>query len=200
MNEIDRRVQKTKKILSESLIALILEKGYEQITIQEIIDKANVGRSTFYTHYENKEQLLLAGPKNLGVALFSQAKESPARGGKPTLDFLPLFRHASQNLPLAKAMLGKKSGMIFNSHLQSHLCESLIDQFKPFFGKTKREKQWLKYLGLASASLVTTFLIAWLEEDRPFTEEEIAEQCRLAVRGVFESWASAAINKAGGKS
>jgi AcrR family transcriptional regulator len=51
MEGIDRRIQKTKKILSEALIALILEKGYEQVTVQDIIDKANVGRSTFYCHY-----------------------------------------------------------------------------------------------------------------------------------------------------
>ena len=52
---IDRRVQKTRKILSQALVSLILEKGYDAITIQGIRDRANVGRSTFYAHVENKD-------------------------------------------------------------------------------------------------------------------------------------------------
>ena len=57
---IDRRIQKTKRGLSQALVELILERGYEQITVQDILDRANVGRSTFYAHYRDKEALLLA--------------------------------------------------------------------------------------------------------------------------------------------
>ena len=57
---VDRRIQKSKKYLSDAFIALILEKGYEAVTVQEIIDRANVGRSTFYAHFESKEQLLFS--------------------------------------------------------------------------------------------------------------------------------------------
>ena len=56
---IDRRVSKTKKLLSDALMALIIEKGYDDVKVQDILDKANVGRTTFYLHYESKEQLLL---------------------------------------------------------------------------------------------------------------------------------------------
>jgi hypothetical protein len=42
----DRRVQRTRKLLQDALIALVLEKGYEAVTVQDIIDHANVGRST----------------------------------------------------------------------------------------------------------------------------------------------------------
>ena len=61
----DRRVQKTRKLLLDALVSLILEKGYDEVSIQDIIDRANVGRSTFYAHYENKEQLLLFGHEHL---------------------------------------------------------------------------------------------------------------------------------------
>ena len=52
----DRRVQRTRKLLQDALMALILEKGYEAVTIQDIIDRANVGRSTFYAHFLDKQQ------------------------------------------------------------------------------------------------------------------------------------------------
>src|SRR4030067_3389625 len=57
-NALDRRVQKTRKLLQDALIELVAEKGYESVTVQEILDKANVGRSTFYAHFQDKDQLL----------------------------------------------------------------------------------------------------------------------------------------------
>src|SRR5512134_762137 len=56
----DRRVQRTRQSLQDALVELIVEKGYEDITIQDVIDRANVGRSTFYTHFLDKEDLFLS--------------------------------------------------------------------------------------------------------------------------------------------
>lgn len=53
----DRRVQKTQQSLRNALIALILEKHYDTISVQDIIERANVGRSTFYLHFRDKEDL-----------------------------------------------------------------------------------------------------------------------------------------------
>jgi len=50
-NDLDRRVQKTRKLLQDALIELVAEKSYESVTIREILDRANVGRSTFYAHF-----------------------------------------------------------------------------------------------------------------------------------------------------
>ena len=55
--------------MSDAFIALILEKGYEAVTVQEIIDRANVGRSTFYAHFESKERKVVTLPKKLPVHL-----------------------------------------------------------------------------------------------------------------------------------
>src|SRR5215469_94292 len=111
---IDRRIQKTKRGLSQALVELILEKGYEQITVQDILDRANVGRSTFYAHYENKELLLVDGPRNLGLSLFSGESSCPG--------FLKLFQHVGGNNPLAKAMLGKKGGTILMDSFRSQIA------------------------------------------------------------------------------
>ena len=103
---VDRRIQRTKKLLWDSLISLILRKGYDQITIQDIIDEANIGRSTFYSHYENKEQLLFSGQPHLTEMLFQQGEEGTG------VSFTTVFRHAWDNKDVAKALFGKQSGHI----------------------------------------------------------------------------------------
>lgn len=58
MTNIDRRISKTKKAIYQAFIQLLNAKDYETTTVQDIIDLADVGRSTFYCHYESKELLL----------------------------------------------------------------------------------------------------------------------------------------------
>ena len=58
MPKRDRRVSKTKKAIYQAFLQLLNDKGYDATTVQDIIDLADVGRSTFYCHYESKELLL----------------------------------------------------------------------------------------------------------------------------------------------
>lgn len=57
--KIDRRVRRTRDALGDALLALMQEKGFETITVQQVLDRAEVGRSTFYAHYRDKDDLLL---------------------------------------------------------------------------------------------------------------------------------------------
>ena len=57
MKKVDRRVRRTRRLLRDACIALILEKGYETITVEEITERADVGRTTFYMHYRDKEDV-----------------------------------------------------------------------------------------------------------------------------------------------
>lgn len=57
----DRRIQKTQTLLRQALVSLIREKSYDLIAVKEILDRANVGRSTFYMHFRDKDELLVSG-------------------------------------------------------------------------------------------------------------------------------------------
>jgi AcrR family transcriptional regulator len=113
----DRRVQRTRKLLQEALLALILEKGYEAVTVQDIIDRANVGRSTFYAHFLDKQELFLSGFEELRVFLAGQ-HAATAAGVRRFSFSRGMFEHIQSHLPLYRALVGKQSGAVVVRHMQ----------------------------------------------------------------------------------
>jgi hypothetical protein len=84
----DRRIGRTRKMMHEALMALIVEKGYESVTVQDILDRADLGRSTFYSHYRSKDELLLSGFDHLRTMLeetVSKADDCQKRGKRDRL-------------------------------------------------------------------------------------------------------------------
>ena len=75
---MDRRTKKTRAAIFAALEELLTERKYEQITVQNIIDRANIGRSTFYAHFETKDMLLQAMCQELFEHIFA---EHPAAEG-----------------------------------------------------------------------------------------------------------------------
>lgn len=103
----DRRVRRTRKALLDALLVLMTDKDYEAITVQDIIDRADVGRSTFYTHYTDKDDLLQDGFANLRSILEQPATTELAGRSQPLSFSLPLFRHVHEQQQLARAVFGR---------------------------------------------------------------------------------------------
>jgi hypothetical protein len=177
-NTVDRRIQKTKKSLTEALIYLVLEKGYEKVTIQDIIDKANVGRSTFYIHYESKEQLLIDGHNNLNIKMFDDPSNSKE------IDFLNLFNHIAENKMLAKAMLGKKGGNIMTEFFKNNIALKIKKRYSKNFGKTKIDQKTLTYLSEAAGAAIVSLIVSWIEDDMLFTAKEMASKAQNIVNAI----------------
>lgn len=179
---IDRRVQKTRKILSQALVSLILEKGYDVITIQDIIDRANVGRSTFYAHFENKDQLLLVGNEN-----FRHILKSKVEDGELAIDFEFFFQHVAENYDLALAFFGKKGGHVLIDFFRDIIADLLMKHYK-----TKQqvsEKMQLKMLGYQADAVATSIirlLTLWVEDRLPFSAKAMADVSNKMIKQLEE--------------
>ena len=75
---MDRRIQKTRKAIMKAFYALLDKKKYSDITIQDIIDEADIGRSTFYAHFETKDELLHTMCSELFEHVFSNEFKEPS--------------------------------------------------------------------------------------------------------------------------
>jgi AcrR family transcriptional regulator len=109
----DRRVQRTRKLLQDALVSIMIEKGYEATTVQDIIDRANVGRATFYAHFADKNTLLTSRIDDLRDFLTKQQQAVAPSGERKARGFrfsLPMLEHALGHLPLYQAIVGRESG------------------------------------------------------------------------------------------
>lgn len=124
---IDRRVARTKATLQQAHISLILEKGYDAITVDDICNAANVGRSTFYAHYTSKDDLRRSGLEHLRKELVDRQKDALAKPGNirdRSLGFsLAMFEHARDHIDLYKALVGGRGGAIALGTIRQILSE-----------------------------------------------------------------------------
>ena len=123
---IDRRVARTREMLHQALLSLILEKGYEAITVEDICEQANVGRSTFYAHFTGKDDLKRSGLAHLRQELLDRhrAASATAPSTTPALGFsLAMFEHARDHMDLYRALVGNKGGAIALDTIRQTLCD-----------------------------------------------------------------------------
>lgn len=199
-NDLDRRVRKTRKLLQDALIELVSEKGYESVSIREILDRANVGRSTFYAHFQDKDELLHSILDRLDE-LFEQHKKQIVAAAKNvsisgTTDFtlgasatFSLFQFVGQNHRFFKAMLGKGAYGIFAkplydyvfAHVHNIFTEPVhADALAHVHGSFGLPRSPEKYSSLESeiaahyfVSALVGLLVWWVEKDMPCQAEEI---------------------------
>lgn len=88
----DHRVLRTRNRLGDALIALIREKSFEEITVQAVLDRAGVGRSTFYVHYRDKDDLLLSDIEDF-LESFSTALKRQGTSKTRLLPVQEFFAH-----------------------------------------------------------------------------------------------------------
>jgi len=185
---IDRRVRRTRELLRRALISLVLEKGYERVTVQDILDRADVGRSTFYAHYRDKEDLLLSGFEELRSMLAAE-RDSAERAEDGDARFLQLmlmvFQHVEEHRRLGRAMAGNKGAEVAIRALRGVVADLVRENFRTHFPGAAEDPLRLE----AAIRFVVSALIGlftwWLDEDVPYSAEEIhAIFRRLTTGGV----------------
>lgn len=131
---VDRRIERTQQLLHGALMALILEKGFEAVTVQEIIDRANVGRATFYSHFDSKDDLLASGIERLRSTLKERQRHALVAGVPNDARLFAfsheLFVHADEHRNVFRAMVGKRSGAVVQQLLHKMLVDLVREEVK----------------------------------------------------------------------
>lgn len=174
----DRRVQRTRGLLCAAILALLAERTLESLRIEDITERANLRRATFYMHYKDKEELLVDALSAIFNDLVQQTEHTASGdgyGGKTRLDaYLVTFRHAETYHAVYKNLLSGHSGALITRHIRDYLATVIMRS-----GSVPEVEA--QYIAGSEVALVCW----WIEHDRPMAAERMAAEAhRLITEGI----------------
>jgi AcrR family transcriptional regulator len=180
----DRRIQKTQRLLHEALFSLIHEKSYDAIVVKEILDHANVGRSTFYTHFRNKDELLVSAIHDMLRSVQSEGRPSSATRDETMMWFsLPIFEHISHYRRAGEARIGTRGRAIIHEHLQHVLADLMAEDVRQEFQR-RRAKVGQVAPDLFVQYVASTFILVlnwWVDSRSPLPPKDVNDVFRALI-------------------
>jgi AcrR family transcriptional regulator len=179
--KLDRRVRRTRTAIHHALTSLMREKGYDAVTVTDIIDRADVGRSTFYTHFTDKSDVLDESLNGLGEFLRAQRDT----GGGQLFGFsLAMFEHAQEQRALLQGLLGRRGASVVHDRITRLLAELVGEELVTLnAGRQPAVPVELIVTGVVGAYLA--LLARWLDETDTHTPQEMdAAFRRLVLPGI----------------
>ncbi|MCJ8008294.1 TetR/AcrR family transcriptional regulator [Lederbergia wuyishanensis] len=172
MSSIDRRRLKSQEVIKHAVIELISEKNFDDITMQEISDRANVSRGTIYSHYIDKFDLL----DKLIEEHMSEMQEMCESAQE--MDYIDAnqiwFEYIKSNYQFFSTMLASKGAPYFRTQFIEFLAEAFKNAVKVKFGKNRglNEDIVLQFIMMSFVGIVEW----WIKNKMPYPSYVMAEQ------------------------
>ena len=180
---LDRRSRRTRHALQAALISLILEKGYDSVTIEEITERADLGRTTFYLHFRDKEELLMHAIDNICddfiqqhealLALVDSSKTArhALHGNTDERILYHIFAHARENADLYKVMLRGEGGATASKRFTQIIQDETVRRLSQLQNLTIKVP--LEVFAVFFSGTLVELVTWWLEMDQPYPIEEM---------------------------
>lgn len=183
---MDRRQRKTREAIFAAFIALLSKKDFNQITVGEIISRADIGRATFYAHFETKDDLLKELCRELFCHILDAANDQPVQHrhifdcDAPKGVFLHLFRHLQQNDNHILQLLSSRNNALFLEYFKTDLQKLVASQLSLFEARKSPQLPDSFWIHHIAATFVET-LKWWIDYGLQESPETITEYFYLAV-------------------
>lgn len=192
----DPRVIRTRQMLRDALVALILEQGYDPLTIQDITEKAGLRRATFYLHYRDKEELLFSILQETFDALVCEIDKLRIQHLTPESELAVhevIFKHVQENANLYRSILSGHGAATITRYTREYLANEFV---KDYTERCVDQEPIIPIEVLAnySASTKLSMVIWWLEKGMPYSPRQMAELCtKLTLHGTLSAFVEKAI-------
>lgn len=169
MEKTDRRVRKTLQALSDALVDLILEKGYDSITIKEITDRADVAHATFYRHYRDKDELLRRKLGEIVGEIEGLTREPTLQDAEGYL----IFKHAEENSTLYRILLGSQGTLEVRKWLQDRMAANTLRTCQSLYQPNSLVPPQVAAHHIAGSLLL--LIEWWLNQAMPYPPHQMAK-------------------------
>jgi AcrR family transcriptional regulator len=170
-------------MLRDALLTLIIQRGFDELTIEDITNQADLRRATFYLHYRTKEELLMTVLREIFDDLLRQLEPLRAKdrlAGKTQLEtFVILFQHVGENGDLYRVILNGQGGSAIMREIREYLAENVQKALHsaPVPGEVIANTIVGAEIGV---------MAWWLDNGKPYPPEQMAEMLhRLLLKGVL---------------
>ena len=177
----DRRVQRTKSSLRDALIGLAREKPYDSIAVKEILDRANVGRSTFYTHFRDKHDLLESGIHEMLRSVYDQPRSGSALEQAVAFS-LPILEYVDEHRRTDGARMSREGRASMHEHLEDTIANLITDDLALVMRSRPSAPQIPA--DLVARHVASTFVLVlnwWIESEAALTPVEVDARFRALV-------------------
>ena len=183
---VDRRVRHTRDALGDALVALMHEKAFAEITVQQVLDRAGVSRSTFYTHYSDKNDLFLSDVEEfLDFMAFSLSRHGDK--SNRVAPVRELFAHVGEMRKFHTALVASEKIHDFQELSQGYFARGIEQRLGELPGATAITAARRTALAQMFAGGLMSLMSWWIGHDMPGSPAEMDEIFHHVV------WASAGI-------
>lgn len=170
-HKVDRRILKTKKVIQQTFLELLIKEGFDKITIKKISEKGNISRKTFYLHYLDKYDLL-------DDIINQQLKElnyiCEKKKDKGTVDGTIIwFNYFKSNKEFFKALFRSKSTVLFRDKLLNFMIEQL--RIKIYENNIIRDDVMIKFLAMGILGILESFVLDEIDGDFKRIAEKVGK-------------------------
>lgn len=194
----DRRVLKTKQFIRTALVVLIEKKGFEAITVTDLTEEANINRSTFYLHYEDKFDLLRKLEEEILIEIahiVSDVSQDDLLNefftDKPLKFLVDFFEYIAENARLFNAILGRSGDPQFYHSLKAFITDSIYSKNTQLNTLLSQSHISTDYFSSYIASAHIGVTQHWLENGLDQSPEELAllltKMFKLGPQGIISN-------------
>lgn len=177
--KIDRRIEKSQSAIHTAFLEMLLELGFDAITVKDITDRANISRKTFYLHYVDKYDLLstIVGKHLEELTAICEAKKEKGLVEGTII----WFRYFEERKSFFAALFATKSTVSFRYRLLDFIMEQLAAKFGAVSSKAEREILQ-RFTGMAVLGILESFLLGQLDADVEQTAGKVGELLSLMIQ------------------
>jgi AcrR family transcriptional regulator len=179
----ERRRLQTRQLLMQTTLQLVLEKGYNGVSIQDITDRADLGRGTFYLHFKDKDEVLGTAFQELfkGLEQEAHAQLDPRLPQVEYYGLLNIFRHADRNRDLYRVIFGGQGSAVLMGRAQDFLANAFLYDIQrapaPEVNFDLPEEIKAQIL----AGMISRLLYWWLQSPNKYSVQQMAAMTYTAL-------------------
>jgi AcrR family transcriptional regulator len=170
--KIDRRVRRTRDALGDALLALMQERRFETITVQQVLDRAGIGRSTFYAHYRGKDDLFLSDLEDFfeGMSTLLLRRREASNRVAPVRE---LFAHVAEMRQLRAALIAADKLRDFLELGQGYFARAIEQRLAEMSPSRTIAPQQRTAMANAFAGALLSLMSWWVDHGAPASPEEM---------------------------